>query len=145
MPATYPLSDVRNHVNHAITNQGSTQVAFSLPHNSLDEVVKAFKKKGKPVTQTQARDYVFTSILQLTPKDFFRTLGYRFGALNQFIVVDEYGMRKDGIPWYIKYKIDPEDKALNLQACLDQISFHPLDKDMKLASNVTLSKEWDKT
>ncbi len=50
-------------------------------------------------------------------------------------VADVYGFNYDDRPWYVKFRINREDED---DAFLDEISFHPPEKEMKTVDGVVV-------
>lgn len=137
MPAKYPLPEVKRYVEAALKDPKGEKVWFSAPPKSFLAVVKAFQKRGKFITEIQAQEYIFREILALTADNFKEQRAGQWG--DPALVIDQYGIRKDGIPWLIKFFIDKDATGNFLQ----EISFHPSDRDMTLENGQLISKEWD--
>ena len=135
MPAKYPLEHVKKFAKTALENPESNKVWFSGPSKSYESVIIALKKKGIVVTTVGAQKFILLEILNLTPDDFIEQRAGQFDQPKR--VVDQYGKRKHGIPWFIKFDINNEDDYL------DELSFHPALRNMKLENKITISKDWE--
>jgi hypothetical protein len=87
------------------------------------------------VISIDAETKILDGLLKLKESDFCRS------NMQWNTVVDEYGLENYfGINWYIKFTIEHESGV----EILEQISFHPLEKKMRLADGreltVTLKK-----
>ena len=92
---------------------------FSATTCSVDYVIHIFE-----CTQTVAESIIFDGILKLETEDFSR----RVSMWDS--VADEYGLESYlGHNWYIKFLVE--------DGTLEQISFHPCEKDMMLANGRT--------
>jgi len=136
MPAKYPLEEVKVLAQEALNNPDSNKVWFSAPPKSYESVIKALKKQGITVSTDGAQKYILREILNLSPADFMEQWAGQWDDPRR--VVDHYGKRKDGIPWFIKFDINRQENFL------DELSFHPALKDMRLENKTVISKEWEK-
>jgi len=103
-------------------------VEFNSPSRSIFEVIKFFDQKQKPCSNVEAMEYIFEGILSLNENCFSRRI------LQWDIVADEYGLQFEGENWYVKFLIDKDDDG----EFLEEISFHPLEKEMTLANGKKL-------
>jgi len=100
---------------------------FSATSCSVDYVIHVFE-----CTQTEAEVIILDGILKLENADFSR----RVSMWDS--VADEYAIESYlGYNWYVKFMVEDGD--------LEQISFHPCEKDMTLANGrtITASIEYD--
>ncbi len=132
MPCKYPLVEVKKFTKMALENPESEKVWFSAPSRSTHEVVKTLRSIGMKVTSEKANEYIMNSIMQLTDSDFYRQEAGQWGFKE--LITDQYGIRKDGIAWFIKFIIE------NGSDCLDEISFHETNSDMRLENGTTIKK-----
>jgi hypothetical protein len=89
---------------------------FSAPSCSVDYVIHVFE-----CTQVEAEETILVGILMLESSNFIRRI-YVWGS-----VADEYGLQSYlGHNWYIKFVVEDGE--------LEQISFHPSEKEMRLAN-----------
>lgn len=94
---------------------------FSAPSCSVDYVIHVFA-----CTQAEAETIILNGILRLDHKDFSRRISM-WGS-----VADEYAL--EGYcrnNWYIKFMVE--------DSVLEQISFHPCEKNMTLADGRTVT------
>lgn len=94
---------------------------FSAPSCSIDYLIHIYE-----CTQVEAESIILRGILKLQNEDFNRRISM-WGK-----VADEYGL--EGYltyNWYVKFMIEDGD--------LEQISFHPCEKDMTLANGRTIT------
>lgn len=94
---------------------------FSAPSCSIDYLIHIYE-----CTQVEAETIILRGILKLQNEDFNRRISM-WGK-----VADEYGL--EGYltyNWYVKFMIEDGD--------LEQISFHPCEKDMTLANGRTIT------
>jgi len=140
MPAHYPLSTVKQYVADALENSNSEKVVFSAKSKSINAVIEAFKQKGKLMTQDQARRYILNHLNGLSPSDFYDKHAGQWG--DPKLIVDKYGIRKDGIPWFIKFFVEQKSETVP-EEYLDSISFHPSTEDMKLENKAIILKDWE--
>lgn len=141
MPAHYPLEIVKQYVADALKNSNSEKVVFSAKSKSTNAVIEAFKTRGKLMTQDQARSYILNHLNDLSPSDFYGKHAGQWG--DPKLIVDKYGIRRDGIPWFIKFYIEQKSPEVP-EEYLDSISFHPSTEDMKLENKTTIVKDWEK-
>jgi hypothetical protein len=94
---------------------------FSAPTCSIDYVIHIVE-----CTQAEAELIILDGIVKLQNQDFSRRLSM-WGD-----VADEYGLEAYlGYNWYVKFMIESGE--------LEQISFHPCEKDMNLANGRTIA------
>jgi hypothetical protein len=137
---TYNLDQIKALVRSSMVNKNKEDlVFFSNLDKSVHEVVRTLKKKNKMLTNSEAGDYIKKRIVEdLSVTDFYLS---RAGHMNDpKYIVDEYGLKYDGVPWFIKFALNNDQEELRL----DEISFHPLKEDMKRANKTILKKDWDK-
>lgn len=94
---------------------------FSATSCSIDYLIHIYE-----CTQVEAESIILRGILKLQNEDFNRRISM-WGK-----VADEYGL--EGYltyNWYVKFMIEDGD--------LEQISFHPCEKDMTLANGRTIT------
>ena len=95
---------------------------FSAPSCSTDYVIHIFE-----CYQLEAENIIFDGIIKLEESNFCQRVSL-WGD-----VADEYGLESYlGYNWYIKFMIGNDDD-------LEEISFHPCEKDMTLASGKNLT------
>ncbi len=118
----YPLEDVFKLIEQRA-------VDFSAPSRSL-RAVQEFLEKNTPngLSCREAESFIYEGIKQLTNSCFCRRI-HQWG-----IVADEYGLFFMKINWYIKFAIEEDEDG----KFLNEISFHPLEKNMKLANGKIL-------
>ena len=94
---------------------------FSASTCSVDYVIHVFE-----CTQVEAESIILDGILKLKILDFSR----RISMWDS--IADEYGLEAYlGYNWYVKFMIEDGE--------LEQISFHPCEKDMTLANSRTIT------
>lgn len=118
--AEYPLVDIFN----LIQNKNVTFLARS---RSVDEVIKTFPN----LDDSSAERYILSNLLKLVDSD------YAGKNIQWNLLCDVYGKSFDGISWYIKFAIEKDENGADN---LSEISFHPLEKDLKLCSGLTLRR-----
>lgn len=107
------------------------QVEFTSPSRSLNEVIKHFDKYQLPCSNFEAEEFIYNGILKLDSNCFSET---KLQWDNPPDLVDVYGLQLDNENWYVKFSIGQDENG----EYLDEISFHPLEKDMKLANGKIL-------
>lgn len=80
---------------------------------------------------SNAEDFVLSNLLKLTDGDFAESI------LQWNMVCDIYGKMFCNINWYIKFAVEKDE---NGDDNLSEISFHPLEDDLKLLSGVMLRR-----
>lgn len=159
MPCKYSLVEVKKFAQSALADQEkerqerkkkpeakskkvqepqSQKVYFTATSKSTESVIEVFRRKGNFMSPPDAQKYILNGILELSDKDFFKR---EVGQWDARLVTDQYGIKKDGIPWFIKFLIGKDELE---NECLEQISFHPTTVDMLLESGITISKKLDK-
>ena len=133
MPCKYPLVEVKKFTKMALDNPESEKVWFSAPSRSTNEVVKTLGSIGMKVTNEKANEYILNSIMQLTDADFYKREAGQWGVAE--LVTDQYGIRRDGIAWFVKFIIE------NGNDYLDEISFHETNSDMRLENGTIIKKD----
>lgn len=126
MPAKYGL----NNVVFPLIRAG--HFALISPKSSTDRVVAVFQH----MNLSEASDFIISEILKLNGTD-FSTQQY---ATGWNLVWDIYGKQISGINWFIKFFVEP-DQTTGLDY-LAEVSFHPLERDLKLESGVVLERNW---
>ncbi|NDC24450.1 MAG: hypothetical protein EB078_11985 [Proteobacteria bacterium] len=116
--ATYPLENVFLLVD-------THKVVFTAPSRSLRQVMAVYSGTK---SEKEAREFIYEGIKCLTEKHFC-------GSQIQWgdLVVDKYGLMFDGRPWFIKFAI--------VDGELEEISFHPPEKELKTLSGLVIPKE----
>lgn len=122
----YPLSEVKRLINE--WKQGKDAGFFSAPSASTEYVIHIFSCR-----QEEAEKIILDGILKLEESGFGRQ------ALQlDVVVVDIYGLESYlGYDWYVKFLIE--------DGTLDEISFHPLERDLKLADGRNLESVIDES
>lgn len=123
--ARYPLADVFS----IISSGDSERVWFSAPSRSIDKVIKVYMKTNTPKTIQEAQNFIMSGIKSLTPNDFVQS---QLQWDDPKCVADVYGLIYDNKPWYVKFLIEQGD--------LEQISFHPPEKEMKTVTGKIISQ-----
>ena len=137
---TFDLRKVKALIAKALDDPKADLVFFSAPPKSTDAVIEVFRakqgKKSKMNTE-RAQKYILHRIYDLQAHHFARTHAQQWpDPQRPAHIVDEYGMRYDGVPWFIKFHLDSDGNLL------EAISFHPLKDDLTLASGEILEKSW---
>jgi hypothetical protein len=121
----YTLDDVKKLIVE-YRNGNNSSLWFAARTRSLDAVINVFMCNEK-----DAEKIILDGIFRLQNSDFCRS------NLQWGLVMDEYGLESYlGHNWYIKFYISKED---GLEA-LEEVSFHPLEKDMHLTDGRILVK-----
>ena len=103
----------------------NTALWFSARSRSLDCVINVFL-----CSEVEAESRILDGILQLKKSDFHRS------NIQWDLIVDEYGLENYlGYNWYVKFTVDNQ----NGLETLEQISFHLLEKKMRLADGRELT------
>ena len=96
----------------------SSTLWFSARSRSIDSVIKVLL-----CNETEAEKTILDGLMKLKNTDFCRS------KMQWDTIVDEYGLEDyHDLNWYIKFSICHDDG----QNTLEQISFHPLEKEMRL-------------
>lgn len=137
---TFDLEKVKVLIERALENPKSDLVFFSAPPKSTDAVIEVFRtkqgKKSKMNTE-RAQKFILYRMYDLRPEHFARTHAKQWpDPQRPAHIVDEYGMRYDGVPWFIKFHLDSDGDML------EAISFHPVKDDLTLANGEVLEKGW---
>jgi hypothetical protein len=103
-------------------------VWFSCLLRSTERVSKIFE-----CTVDEAIILIHKGINQLSNEDFCKRI-IMWG--DSTCIADEYGTEFADHNWYVKLMIEDD--------CPDQISFHPLEKDMTLSNGKTLVVTYDR-
>lgn len=107
------------------------KVWFSAYSRSVWAVIKVYEHRGSPnkkENQAQAEDFILQGICALTEDNFVESV-LQWG--DSKCVADVYGLIFDGLPWYIKFRIDEEGD-------LDEISFHPPQRALKTVGGIVI-------
>jgi hypothetical protein len=123
MKSRYPLSEVWHLIEEF--RQGRSQaIAFFAPSASIRRVVRVLQ-----CNEAEAVLKILIGLERLTEGALCRSF------VQWDMVVDEYGLEQyEGHNWYVKLAVVTEDG----DRFLDQISFHPLTKFMKVCDGRTL-------
>ncbi len=115
--AVYSLADV-----FRLIDEG--KVTFTAPSRSINQVMAVY---GSAKNEREIKAFIFEGIKQLTANNFC-------GSQMQWgdLVVDKYGLIFDGRPWFVKFAIVDGD--------LEEISFHPPEKELKTLSGLIIPK-----
>ncbi|WP_041577453.1 hypothetical protein [Bdellovibrio bacteriovorus] len=134
MPAHYPLIDVKKLVEEELNDSSAGKVIFSAKSRSINAVIAVHKNlKGHRMTSEKAAQFILYRLLEIQERDFCKT---KVGQWDDpHFIVDQYGFSYEGVSYFIKFRIDSQSGEL------DEISFHPLEKDMILESGVTLKAQ----
>ena len=120
--AKFDLEAVKKIV-QAFIDGDKKAIWFSAPDRSVKYVISIFRCEDPEATNLIAR-----GILELEEADFSHS------HLQWSTVMDVYGLKDfGGINWYVKFTISTEDGK-----CLESVSFHPLEKTLKLANGKLL-------
>lgn len=100
---------------------------FSATSCSVDYVIHVFE-----CTQNEAEAIILDGILKLENADFSRRISMWDSVADEYAIEGYLGYN-----WYVKFMVEEGD--------LEQISFHPCEKDMTLANGrtITASIEYD--
>ena len=93
---------------------------FSAPSRSIDEVIRVLGKQGNSKTRAEAETFILQGLKKLKDGDFVESV---LQWNDPKCVADVYGATIEGLPWFIKFRIDEEGD-------LDEVSFHPPNKSM---------------
>lgn len=123
MPGKFDLGEVKKLI-LSYRRGESNALWFSARTRSIDSVINVFS-----CNETAAESIILDGLMTLESADFCRS------HLQWESIVDEYGLENYlGFNWYIKFTLDDEEGIKSLE----QISFHPLEKEMKLADGRNL-------
>ena len=103
------------------------KVVFLAQSRSIDQVILMFPKMNR----NAAEEYILNHIKKLAAQDFAERI------MQWDIILDVYGKLIDGLNWYIKFGIEQDENAEN---SLSEVSFHPIQDDLKLADGKILKK-----
>ncbi|MNL55361.1 hypothetical protein D3C87_1787690 [compost metagenome] len=138
MSARFPLAKVKKLIEEDLDNPEKERVIFSAKSRSIDAVIRVHRGlKGRRMTTEQAANFIKYRILELTDQNFQKSKIGQWG--DSTFVVDQYGMIHEGVPYFIKFNIDEESDQLN------EISFHPMERDMVLASGDVIKASGEKS
>lgn len=101
----------------AIVNSGN-DIWYSAELRSIGTVIDTYS-----CSRTAAEAYIVSGLLSLVDDDF-----YECNLCFGFYKCDVYVKVINGIPWYIKFGLEDEEG----NEVLNQVSFHPLEKEAKL-------------
>jgi hypothetical protein len=132
MPPTFNLDDIKRLAEQAIEDPKKGTLVFPAPRKSIHSVINTMRGRGLNLNSVKAQTWICYRLLDLTPDHFYQSEAGQWGDLS--CVTDQYGIRYEGIPWFIKFRIEAGK--------LEEISCHPLERDMTLASGTVLKKEW---
>lgn len=118
--ATYSLDEVFRLI-------GAGKIAFSAPSRSTWQVITAYAGTATPKDEEGARGFICEGLKQLKPENFC-------GSQMQWgdLVVDKYGLIFDGRPWFTKFAVTEGE--------LEEISFHPPEKELKTLGGLVIPK-----
>ena len=112
-------------------SDGNATIRFTAPRRSTEAVVRVLF-----CTQKLANEIIANGLSILEGSDFYRR------KLQWHDVFDEYGLENyKGHNWYVKYCIVKEDT--NATEYIEEVSFHPLEKEMSLPDGRTLKVTYD--
>ena len=118
--ARYALTDV-----FRIIDSGSLdRIWFSAKSRSVDAVIKAYAGSASPKTVSDAEKFILSGIRALDDGAFVQS-AVQWGDAK--CIADVYSVMFDGKPWYVKFRIEENGD-------LDEISFHPPEKDLVTVS-----------
>lgn len=121
MPAYYPLDDVQNLVTLTV-NGIDDKVVFSMRSASINYIMHIFN-----CSVDEAKLIIYRGLMLLTNNDFKANTAIGGGLTR--LICDEYGLQGyRGHNWYIKLAIEDGD--------LDSISFHPVERNMRIGQRV---------
>ena len=121
MNAKYDLNLITNLIN-------SGKVGFISPSRSKNIVGEIFPH----FTEDEIEKFIINGILTLIDIDFVET------RMLWDLICDVYGKNINNINWYIKFAVEADENGTHW---LSEISFHPIEKDLKLQSGIVLKKE----
>jgi len=106
------------------------RIWFSAPSRSVNEVIKAYAGSTTPKNYEDAVKFILGGIKTLDDGAFVERV-VQWG--DPKCIADVYGLIYDGKPWYVKFRIEDD-------GVLDEISFHPPEKELKTISGKIISK-----
>jgi hypothetical protein len=107
---------------------------FSARPRSSFAVITAYASTGKNKNGVEAEAFILKAIRSLAEINFCESV---LQWNDPKCVADVYGFIYDDRPWYVKFRINREDED---QPFLDEISFHPPEKEMKTVSGLVIPK-----
>lgn len=114
--ARYPLPEVRRLIEEK-------RYWFPAKPRSIHAVISVFEDLGTGIQESEAVSYILEAVSRLKTADFCESV---LQWNDPKCIADVYGIMKDGHPWYVKLRIDDNE--------LEEISFHPPEKQMRLAN-----------
>ena len=115
--AKYGLTELKNLVLRY--RAGEDTLWFSAPSRSIDYVVQVVA-----CDEQKAEEMILAGLCLLEPGDFSSRV------MQWDMLCDVYGLENsEGHKWYVKFALSQDDSL----PVLEQISFHPLEKDLKVA------------
>jgi hypothetical protein len=112
---------------------GESKYWFSAPSRSVNEVIKVYSGSGSPKSNSEAEKFITDGVLTLTDGNFYQS------ATQWGMVVDIYGLIYDGKPWYVKFAIADEEEGGVTEPLLQEISFHPPEKEFVTSGGIKIS------
>lgn len=114
----------------AIIDAGDlSRIWFSAPSRSLKPVLKIYQSEASgPKDPEEAKRFILRGIRSLKEENFVRTV-IMWGDAN--CLGDEYGLISDNRGWYAKFRIDEDGE-------LDEISFHPPERELKTVGGLVI-------
>lgn len=129
--AKYSLAEVFKLI-EIFLKDGKETVWFSAPSKSIHAVIKLYPE----MSEEAAQKFILEGMKQLTDKHFMGS-NIQWGDPN--CVADTYGLLYAGKPWFVKFLIT--------EGAMEEISFHPPEKDMKTVGGIIIrtgEKPWNK-
>lgn len=108
-------------------------VNFIHPPKSFLSVIEEFQTRGEYLDFLKAQIYIFDALMELSEAD------YSASHVQWEAVVDVYGVVRDRIPWYVKFCIYSDE--ITGERKLEEISFHRIEKDLRLANRRTIKMD----
>ena len=100
------------------------------PSKSLRAVIDAFKGESDgPNSLSEAKLFIFEGIKTLKSENFIRRT-IQWNDVN--CIADNYGLIYAKKPWFVKFLIE--------DACLEEVSFHPPDRDDVTVGGINIRK-----
>jgi len=103
----------------------------SAKSRSVDAVIWAFRGSSNPKSVSEAVKFILDGIKALDDGAFVQS-AVQWG--DPKCIADIYGLIFEGKPWFVKFLIDEN-------GILEEISFHPPEKDLKTVSGRKIQKE----
>ena len=114
--AKFALADVFRIIDSGDLNR----IWFSARSRSVDSVIRTYVGSKTPKTETEAVQLILSGIKGLDEGAFVENV---MQWNDPKCIADVYGLIFDGRPWYVKFRIEESGD-------LDEISFHPPEKDL---------------